>query len=61
MAYRSLSHLTFARAAGAIFTTIGQGNALPQCGLQNGFVKVGIKLFAAGFQSNLVRQSHSFK
>jgi hypothetical protein len=29
--------------------------------LQNGFVKVGIKLFAAGFQSNLVRQSHSFK
>jgi hypothetical protein len=57
----ALGHLTFAGAAGAIFTTIGQGNALPQGGLQNGFIWAGIKLFAASFQSNLVRQSHSFK
>jgi hypothetical protein len=29
--------------------------------LQNSFIRAGIKLFATGFQSNLVRQSHSFK
>ena len=61
MTYRTLSHLTFAGATGAIFTAIGQGNTLPKGGLQNGFIRAGIKLFAAGFQSNLVRQSHSFK
>ena len=38
MTDRALRHLTFAGAAGAIFTTIGQGDALPQGGLQNGFV-----------------------
>jgi hypothetical protein len=61
MANEALGNLTLARATGTIFTTIGQGNALPQGGLQNGFIRAGIKLFATGFQSNLVRQSHSFK
>jgi hypothetical protein len=38
MANKALGHLTFAGAAGAIFATIGQGNALPQGSLQNGFI-----------------------
>jgi hypothetical protein len=61
MVNEALSNLTFAGAARAIFATIGQGDALPQGSLQNSFIRAGIKLFAAGFQSNLVRQSHSFK
>jgi hypothetical protein len=61
MANRALGYQAFTRATGAIFATIGQGDALPQRSLQNGFIWVGIKLFATGFQGNLVRQSHSFK
>jgi hypothetical protein len=38
MANLTLSNLTFTRATGPILTAIGQGDALTQGGLQDGFV-----------------------
>ena len=60
VAYLTIKDLALAGASGTIFTTIGQLNIVTQIRLEHVFVGVNLKLFAARFDGDLVRHSHSF-
>ena len=51
----------FAGATSSIFAAIGKLNALTECGFQDSFILGNSKLFAARFERDLVRHSHSFQ
>ena len=57
----TLKDLAFAGSTGPIFAAIGQLNPLAQSGFQNIFIWSNGKLFAALFERDLIRHSHSFQ